>query len=413
MSKSFDIVLWGATGFTGGLVAEYLSRTYPQTALRWAIAGRSATKLQAVQQKLLDSGQLLGEPPSLLLADSNDESSLKELAKQTKVIISTVGPFAYYGSLLVKVCAQQGTHYCDLTGEVPWMQEMISAYQKDAEASGAKIVHCCGFDSTPSDLGVYFLQQRALETFGKAMPKVRMYVTKAKGGFSGGTVHSLVNVVEELSNDRDKARIAANAFALVPEKLGSGKRANEVMKAEYDPLINRWIGPFVMASINTRVVIRSNYLLKRDGGVSVDELDYREAQSFGKGGKGALVAHGISGVLGAFIFAIKKKPSRNFLKRFVLPDQGEGPDVDPENPGFYQLKLVGVDESGNRIDVQVDGDADPGYGSTSKMLSEAAIALAKDETLGKDGGFLTPASAFGEKLIARLEDNAGVTFSEL
>ncbi len=405
MARNYEVVVWGATGFTGKWVAKHLADHYPQPELAWAIAGRNQSKL-ADTLAFLDLGE--AKPPAQLLADSNNESSLRELVKQTKVIISTVGPYAYYGSLLVQLCAEEGTDYVDLTGEVPWMREMIDAYQAKAQSSGARIVHSCGFDSIPSDMGCYYLQQQAFKELSQAAQTVKYHLLKTKGGASGGTIASMMNIIELAVKDKNIRRLLANAYSLNPDPSFKGPDARDQAKVEYSEDLKKWTAPFVMAGINTRIVRRSNALMGFRYG---DDFSYSETMVTGAGSKGYLSAKSISGAIKSMMVTSITGVGRKFLGLF-LPAQGEGPKVDPQDPGFYNILFVGKTAAGDIIKTHLHGDADPGYGSTSKMLAESAICLAQDKIPTK-GGFWTPSSAMGDALLARLQDKAGLTFSRV
>ncbi len=403
--KQFDVIVWGATGFTGRLVAEYLFNHGNREDLRWAMAGRNLEKLEAIRDQIGDSDQSI----PLLTADSSDEASLRELAKQTRVVLSMVGPFALYGSPLVKVCAETGTDYCDLTGEPQWIRRMIDTHEETAKQTGARIVHCCGFDSVPSDLGVMFLQQQARERFGKPLQDVSLYVRKMKGGASGGTAHSMANGMEESAADPEVARLVAHAYGLNPRPLKERPKQPDLRGAKFDADVNQWIAPFVMAIINTRIVQRSNALANYAYG---EDFVYREVQCTGRGVTGQLRGVATSLMLAQLMLALRFGPTRALMKKFVLPKAGEGPEIDPENPGYYDILIKGKTRDGEKLAVTVKGDADPGYGSTSKMLSEAAICLALEvDKSAPEGGFWTPSTAMGSKLLNRLQENAGVTFS--
>jgi len=404
--RQFDVVVWGATGFTGKWVAKHLFDHYPQEKLRWAIAGRNSTKLDEARQFIGDKNSEIKD----LLADSTDEESLKKLVGSTKVIISTVGPYAYYGSLLVKACAEAGTHYVDLTGEVPWMREMIDAHSAAAENSGARIVHSCGFDSIPSDIGTYYIQNKAQQKFGKYLQSVRFSLIKSKGGVSGGTVHSMLNVIEEAVKNKKVRRLMANPYSLNPDKKFKGVDKGDQRSAKYDQDLGKWTAPFVMAAINTRIVRRSNALMSFRYG---EDFSYTESMATGRGIKGRLAASSITAALAVFTGVSITGIGRKLVSK-LLPSQGEGPAVDPQNPGFYNIAFLGETADGQKMRAKVTGDADPGYGSTSKMLAESAVCLAlEDENLEVGGGFWTPASAMGESLLQRLIENAGLTFEEV
>ncbi len=400
-NREFDVVLFGATGFTGKLVAEYLLNKYGVDGeLRWAMAGRSLGKLEQVRDELQNSSI------PLLTADSDDESSLDDLAGKAKVICTTVGPYALYGSKLVAACVNAGTHYCDLTGETQWMRRMIDAHQEEAEASGARIVHTCGFDSIPSDLGVLFLQDAMMDTHSTPACHIKYRVVGASGTFSGGTVASLINVLEEATRDSSLRKMLADPYALNPEGAHRGRDVNDQTGAIYDEDFERWTLPFVMAAINTRVVRRSNALMDNAYGT---DFRYDEAMLAPKGA-GALKAKLSAAAMTGGTAALAIPPLRAVAKRF-LPKPGEGPSQEVRENGYYEILLYGINPEDRDKDmvVKVTGDMDPGYGSTSKMLAEAAVCLAQDE-LDCGGGFWTPASAMGQTLIARLQKDAGLTF---
>lgn len=402
--REFDVVVMGATGFTGRLVAEYLlARHGAEGELRWALAGRSQEKVDRIRSELGENAQSL---PGIL-ADSHDRASLNALVQKTRVICTTVGPYALHGSELVAACAAHGTDYCDLSGEVPWMRRMLDAHLAAAEQSGARIVHCCGFDSIPSDLGVWFLQQEAQKRFGQALERVRLRVKAAKGGLSGGTFASMLNIVEESRRDEATAKVLKNPYALCPEDARKGPRQPYVSGPKYDRAIGAWAAPFIMAAINTRVVHRSNALLNHAYG---KEFRYDEAVLTGTGFGGRLKAMTVSAGMGGFAVGAAIGPTRALLKKLVLPKPGEGPSPEQREAGFFNIIIEGNTADGQTLRARVRGDRDPGYGSTSKMIGEAAVCLARD--IGDDvpGGFWTPAAALDGKLVERLQQHAGVTF---
>lgn len=404
----YHLLVFGATSFVGQILTRYLFETFGSRGrLRWAIAGRSGSKLEALKQTLGPQGASL----PIALADAADEVALGKLCDQASVVISTVGPYALYGEPLVKVCAESGTDYCDLTGEVQWIRRMLQAYEKTARRSGARIVHCCGFDSLPSDLGVHFLQQQARQRFGQPCTQVKMRVKAMRGGFSGGTVASLMNVVKEASGNPALRKELANPYSICPEGYGSRLRQPNVKFAEYDPDFDAWVAPFVMSAINTRIVQRSNALSKLSYGAN---FRYDEAMLAGRGLKGRVTASAIGAALGSFMVAGAIGPVRSGLQRFVLPAPGAGPSPEEQRKGFYDLRFFGKTDDGRSLRVKVTGDRDPGYGSTSKMLGQAGACLALDvEKSEVHGGFWTPATIFGDRLVRRLQAHAGVTFDVL
>jgi len=407
-SETHDLIVFGATSFVGQILTRYLTEQFgTHGRLRWAIAGRSEPKLAALRNSL---GLAAGKLP-LLVADAADEPALRRMCRDTRVVISTVGPYALYGEPLVKACAETGTDYCDLTGEVQWIRRMIQAHEAAARKSGARIVHCCGFDSIPSDLGVYHLQQQAKERFGAPCTTVKMRVKGARGGISGGTVASMLNLVKEAATNPALRREIANPYSICPDGYAPAVRQPNLKSAEYDPDFDAWIAPFVMSAINTRVVQRSNALSKQSYGV---DFRYDEAMLMGRGLKGRAAATGLVAGLGAFMLASALPPSRWALERFVLPGPGEGPSAEAQRNGFFDLRFFGRTTDGRTLRTRVTGDRDPGYGSTAKMLGQAGACFALDfADSGPKGGFWTPATMFGDQLIERLTAHAGLTFDVL
>ncbi|MFM9862483.1 MAG: saccharopine dehydrogenase family protein [Micropepsaceae bacterium] len=401
-ARRYDVILVGATGYVGALIADYLGGRAGGNAVRWAVAGRSAAKLEAVKAAL----GTRGERVQVIVADTADRAAMDALAAQTKVVLTTVGPYAKYGSELVAACVDAGTDYCDLTGEAPWIAKMIDLHQDAAAASGARIVHCCGVDSIPSDLGVLFLNDEVRRRTGKPCSAIRMRVKSMKGGASGGTIASMMHLVEEAVRDPAVRAVLSNPYALNPKGARKGVRQPGAVPVTYDAAAGSWTAPFVMGAINSRVVQRSNALLDYAYG---REFQYDEAMLTGGGVLGAPAAVALTGAMGAFGLAAAFPPTRALLNRFVLPKPGEGPTAEQRERGNYELLFVGTASDGRVFKALVAGDRDPGYGSTAKMISEAALLLA--ETFGDaDGGVLTPASALGARLIERLREHAGLTF---
>ena len=395
MEKIYDIIIWGASGFTGRLAVDYIYKNQNNSNLTWAVAGRNESKIK----EILD-----GKNVPILIADSHDKESLVDLVKKTKVILTTVGPYARYGSELVEACAENGTHYCDLTGEVHWMRHMITKYQNTAKESGAKIVHTCGFDSIPSDIGVYFLQKNMRELYGVNAKQIKYRTRGFSGGASGGTVDSLMSMMEQAKKDSSILKIIANPYAL--NDKDKGLDGPDKMSPYFDEDFDAWVGPFIMAGINTRVVRRTNELLNNIYG---DNFEYNEGSITGKGPKGLIGATTSGMVTGGMAGMAAFSPTRSILKSF-LPKPGEGPSEETMENGFFEIELLGIHPTDRDKDIRVwiHGDKDPGYKSTAKMISESAMALAQDD-LNVGGGFWTPASAMGDTLINRLP-NAGVTF---
>ncbi|EON92591.1 saccharopine dehydrogenase-like protein [Marinobacter lipolyticus SM19] len=407
MTKStqttYDLVVFGATSFVGQILTRYLLEAYGVgKSVSWAIAGRSESKLATLKEDL--GGDAADLP--VIIADAAGEADLQAMCDQTRVIISTVGPYALYGEPLVQACVRTGTDYCDLTGEVQWIRKMVERYEEEAKSSGARIVHCCGFDSIPSDMGVWFLQQQAEQTFGAPCRDVRMRVKAAKGEFSGGTVASMINIAKEAASDPKLRKELANPFSICPPDHRSQARQPSLKTAEYDEDFGVWLAPFVMGAINTRVVHRSNALQQARYG---KEFTYDEAMMTGRGIKGRLTAYGITGGLGAFFTASALKPTRWLVEKFV-PAPGEGPSPEAQENGYFDLRFIGKTEDGRTLITKVTGDRDPGYGSTGKMLGEAGMCLAFDVPAEQPGGFWTPASLLDGKLMDRLTSKAGLAF---
>jgi len=404
--REFDVIVWGATGFTGALVAEYLLFRYGvDDSLRWAIAARSSSKLDALKTSLGGKAAAL----TTIVADSFDEQKLDDMVARTKVVISSVGPYAKFGSPLVAACVAHGTHYCDLAGEAQWIRKMIDKHHDAAVASGARIVHCCGFDSVPMDIGVWFLQRVAMQRHGSHCRSIAMLVKAIKGGASGGTLASITNLIKESRADREAARVMANPYSLNPEGERQGPDGRDQRDVRFDKVAGVWTAPFIMADINTKVVRRSNALQ----GYPYDrDFRYREAMMVGKGPSGWIKGAMFTSALGAYVVAASFDVTRRPLERFVLPEPGTGPDEHARETGFYDLRQFGTLPDGTIIKSRITGDRDPGYGSTSKMLSECAVCLATD-SLESGGGVLTPAAAMDGALFDRLTRNAGLTFEIL
>ena len=403
-TPSHDLIVYGATSFVGQIITRYLAEHFgTQGRLKWAIAGRSEQKLAALRSSL---GLAAGKLP-IVLADAADEAALRRMCAGTRVVLSTVGPYALYGEPLVKVCAATGTDYCDLTGEVQWVRRMIRSYEGAARKSGARIVHCCGFDSIPSDLGVYFLQQRARERFGHPCSEVKLRVKAMRGSFSGGTYASTMNFTREVAANPALRKEVANPYSICPEGYAPKVRQPNVKSAEFDADFDSWVAPFVMAAVNTRIVQRSNALSKQSYGA---DFRYDEAMLMGPGLAGQAKALAVTAGLAGFMLAGALPPTRWALSK-VLPAPGEGPSPEEQRRGFYDFRFLGKTRDGGQLRVKVTGDRDPGYGSTAKIVGQAGACLALDlAESGRGGGFWTPATLFGERLVDRLVQHAGLTF---
>lgn len=406
-NRPYAVVLYGATSFVGKITAHYLTEFLSNAKdksganVTWAIAGRDEEKLNELQSKLASK-------VDIIIANSNDEASLDDMTKQSQVIISTVGPYLKYGEPLIKSCAANGTDYVDLTGEAIFIKDMMDKYQDTAKQSGARIVNSCGFDSIPSDLGVYFTQTHAEERFGEPCDVIHMRVKAAKGGLSGGTIASMATIFEEVGEDKSRRKQVANPYLLNDDKDAPNVRQDNVSKPEYDSEHKRWLAPFVMASINTRIVHRTNQLLDYEYGRN---FKYDEAMWMKDGVKGQLSSYAMSAGLFGFATAMMIKPSRELLSKHVLPKSGSGPSKEEQENGYFDIRLFGQTANNETIHTKVTGDKDPGYGSTSRMLAQAALCLAQDVSKNDvGGGFWTPASAMGDKLLTRLKAHSGLSF---
>jgi short subunit dehydrogenase-like uncharacterized protein len=386
-STKFDIVVYGATGFTGQLVAEYLTLHYKgDKALKWAMAGRSLGKLKSVR----DAIGAPGNTP-LIVADASDAASLKAMAEQTMSVITTVGPYQLYGEELLAACVATGTDYFDLCGEPIWMRQMIDKYEAEAKASGARIVFSCGFDSVPFELGTFFVQEEAKRVLGAPAPRVKGRVRDMRGTLSGGTAASAKATFDAVAKDISLITILNDPFALTPGFTGPKQPKGNRAALEED--LQSWAAPFMMALINTRNVHRSNMLMGFPYG---QEFVYDEMVLTGPGEKGEANAKRV-------MAANAEKTGPN------APKPGEGPSKEERENGRFDLLYVAIAPDGRQIRAGVTGDRDPGYGSTSKMISECAICLLRDVT-DVPAGFWTPGAAMQHKLIKRLQEHAGLTF---
>ena len=394
--KEFDIVVHGATGFTGRLVAEYLAERCPNggnaDGIRWAMGGRNAEKLAAVRDEI-------GAPADtpLVVTDTAHPASLDALMRRTRLVLTTVGPYQLYGNELVAACARSGVHYVDLCGEPAWMRQMIDAHEAAARQSGARIVFSCGFDSIPFDLGVFHLQQAFRERFGHPASRVRGRVRRMKGTFSGGTAASLKATLAAAATNPQVLDWLRSPFSLTPgfegpkQPSGSKPMVDEALGQVGGEGI--WVAPFVMAAINTKNVHRSNRLLGMAWG---DDFVYDEMMITGPGERGQQVAMAVA--------------ADKSLGGDGGPKPGEGPSKEERENGFYDLMFLGEDTEGHRMQVGVKGRRDPGYGSTSRMIAEAAMCLLR-EAADLPGGIWTPAPAMGGALVRRLEAHAGLSFA--
>ncbi len=384
-NREYGIIVYGATGYTGRLVCEYLNRQYGVNGdVKWAMAGRSQAKLEAVRDEM----SIPVDVP-LVVADASDYGSVENMVKSAQVILTTVGPYQLYGSDVVRACSEAGTDYVDLCGEPAWMHEMIAAHGETAKASGARIVFSCGFDSIPFDLGAYFLQQVAKNKFGAPVSRIKGRVRAMQGTFSGGTLASFKATMAAAAKQPEMIQVLMNPFALTAEFNGPEQPSG--LAPIYEEDLSSWSAPFVMATINTKNIHRSNFLMGHEYG---ENFVYDEMMLTGPGDKGEAMAKAV---------AEDKSMAENPIK------PGEGPSKEEREAGFYDVLFVGINENGDTVRVSVKGDKDPGYGSTSKMIAESAVCLLKNLDVAS-GGIWTPAAALGSLLVDRLQENAGLNF---
>ncbi len=383
--RTYDIVVYGATGYTGRLVAEYLAHHHAGGGIKWAMAGRSIAKLEEVRD-------LIGAPADtpLIEANSDDPASMKALADSARVVLTTVGPYQLYGEPLVKACVEAGTDYADLCGEPGWMREMIDKYHTAAQASGARIAFSSGFDSIPFDLGVLMLQKEAVARFGKPAPRVKGRVRAMQGTFSGGTAASLTETMKAVAKNPKLIPILQSPFGLTPGFEGPSQPMGLV--PEYEESVGKWAAPFIMATINTKNVHRTNLLLGHPYG---EDFRYDEMMLTSAGELGQKAAHAVGEMLKNPFGAKPPKP-------------GEGPSSEERENGHYDVLFIGEYPDGTTLRYGVIGRYDPGYGSTSRMLTETGIALLECKA---DGGIATPGALLGEALVTRLQDHAEITFA--
>ena len=396
--RKYDLVVWGATSFTGKLVTEYLFNKYGSSKIKWAIAGRNLDKLEKVRSQVAD------ENIPIFIADSFDEESLSKFVKKTRVVCSTVGPYSLYGTKLVKLCVENNTNYCDITGEAHWIRTLIDDYHEEAKSKKIKIVNSCGFDSIPSDMGVYFIQNEIKKTYKNYANSIKMRVAGVRGGISGGTYGSINNLLKEAYSNKKIFRVLNNPYGLNPKNKMEGMDKKDLRKIIFDKESNSWIYPFIMAGINTKIVRRSHALTNFQYG---KDFRYEEAMMSGKGITGLLKA-----ILAVFPLAMIGLNPNSLLKKIVnsyMPKPGEGPGPEKRKNGFYNLRFYVTIDERRKAFAKVVGDNDPGYGSTSKMLAESALCLAFDK-LPENYGVVTPSIAMGKQLLERLRNNAGLDF---
>ena len=404
--REYDLVIFGVTGFTGRLVAEYISHKYGSgNSLKWAIAGRNSEELSKICKD--HSLKSLGQAVSIITADSLDKVSLSRMVKKTKVICSTVGPYAKYGTKLVVSCIENKTDYCDISGEVQWIRKLIHSYNEKAINNKVRIVNSCGFDSIPSDFGVWYVQRNMMQRYGVSANYVRCRIKKLRGSASGGTIASMLNIIDDLKKDRKLLMEVADPYSLNPVGLAQGLDKWDQRGAIFDRDFECWTIPFIMAGINTRIVRRSNALLDFQYG---RDFRYDEAVMLSK-----KISSTSAKIRGSLMGLLQPMLSVGLVRALVkpfLPSPGEGPNSKERKNGFYDMRFLAQHPSDKEKNIlaKVYGDMDPGYGSTSKMLAESALCLVNDK-LEKGGGIWTPSSLMGKQLFERLESNAGLSFS--
>lgn len=393
--RRHDLVLFGATGFTGRLVAEHLARQAAGTPLSWALAGRNGVKLEKVRAALADIDAACAELP-IIEADAMDKAAMAKVAAETRVVCTTVGPYAQFGEALVDACARAGTHYCDLTGEVPFIRGSIDRNHDEAMRTGARIVHCCGFDSIPSDLGTLYLQHELVARTGAPARAVTALFGESSGKLSGGTFASMLGVIDAAAKDKPMRRMLSDPHGLDPAG-GPRSAAKDARGPGWDRVLGKPTAPFVMSAINSRVVRRSHALLGYPWG---DDFLYDERMSLPRSPVGVAAAVAITGALVGFVAASQVPALRKMIEK-RMPKPGEGPTEEERTRGHYVVRLHGH-SNGLTLIAKVSDNVDPGYAGTAKLLGESARCLAEDELPANGGGVVTPASAMGMTLVERL-----------
>lgn len=406
--REYDLVVWGATGVAGRLVARHLTDQYTPERLSLALGGRSESRLESLESGLVDERPDWESIP-VVIGDATDPESLRTIARDTSVVCTTVGPYTRYGTELVEACIEAGTDYCDLTGEVTWIREMIDRYHDDAVDAEVRIVHSCGFDSIPADLGTALAQSFAIETYGAPCDLVRIYLESGRGGVSGGTMASAVELFRTADSDPVAWRTLRNPYSLAPRGERHGIDPGAQSGPRRDSLRGEWTAPSPMGMVNERVIRRSNALLEYPWG---REFECTEVVPTGSGPVGAVLAGALSGGLRLGTAALSFGPTREALDRFVFPDPGEGPTDEQTEKGYFSLRVLGrgiASDGPFVVESHVAADRDPGYGATAQMLGEAAMCLVDDAVDSPlPGGILTPAAGIGAPLADRLR-RAGLT----
>ena len=406
----YDLIIMGATGFTGKLVVEYLIENYgvENEEFTWAIAGRDKNKLETLRSsfKYIDSNS--NKIPRLVV-DSHDTNSLDKMTSISRLVMSTVGPYLKFGEALVESCVKNGTHYCDLTGEVPFIRRSIDAFDIKAKKNNCRIVHSCGFDSVPSDIGVLLLQMDSLKRFDKPCDEVNLYVRSIRGGLSGGTIDSMISIFKYMGSNPGHRKLLKSPFSLNPRESLKNNTWQPILKSvKWDDDIQRWLCPFIMAGFNSRIVMRTNAITDYRYGI---DFKYSEVSSYKKGLSGFLKAVVMFIGLVLIQISLKVRPLLWFLRKFFLPSPGEGPSKEIRDNGFFKLDIIGSMDNIKKIRFTVTGEGDPGYSATAKMITESALSiLLNQDRIPKVSGVLTPAAGIGVVLAERLNDK-GFNFS--
>lgn len=405
----YDLVVYGATGFTGRLVVDYIIREYGiiNKEFTWAIAGRNKDTLTNLRNSYKVSDSKSKDIP-IIIADSYNSKSLDQMTSICNIVITTAGPYLKYGLPLVESCVKNNTHYCDLTGEVPFIRESIDLYDSLAKKNKCKIIHSCGFDSIPSDIGVLLLQLESIEKDSKPCDLVQLY-SSMKGGFSGGTIESMIQISAYINSNPHLRPILNSPYSLNPkEKLLNNTHQKNLKKVKWNEDVQCWTSPFIMSGVNTRIVRRTNALLNSQYG---DNFKYSEVSSFRKGLKGFLKAWILLMGLAIIQLSLSFAPLLFILKTFYFPKPGQGPSKEIQEKGFFKMKIIGTMDNHKEHRVTVLGDSDPGYSATAKMITESALSvLLNKDKIPNNFGILTPASAIGIILADRLSDK-GIKFS--
>ena len=403
--KKFDLIIFGASGFTGRLIVEYILNNYGalNNYFKWAISGRNREKLERLKQELYYLNSNIESIP-IIISDSFNVKNLDNLAQQTKSIISTVGPYLKYGRLLIASCVKYDTDYFDLTGEVPFIRESIDNFNSKAKC---KIVHSCGFDSLPSDMGVMFLQDYVYKKTNTYCTNIKLYVKGFKGGFSGGTLSSILNIDRYIKENPDLKGLLGNPYALNPRGMMVGNDKGSQRGVLWDLETSSWTAPFIMAGINSRNIRRSNAL---NGFKYGEDFCYNEVMSFKKGIIGYIKSRLVQISIGLFVVLLKLKVVNYIMRKFILTKPGKGPSKSKRENGYFNLIIIGKTKTNHVFKARVIGDRDPGYESTAKMIVESALSsiLNQDKT-PQNKGVLTPSVALGSIPIERLKDK-GIRF---